>query len=363
MYLELKKKIRNYKATDEFKSELPDTIEISSKYLCNYDVSLKENTYPFLSSYVDMTKISDYEIDGFDSNPSNLIKSEDVFEKECYGPRGIISNIIKAEHVDSDWMTGVFLAQEIIPIISSGQFESTINTWHNGCQSGLLRGLHHFCQSSKYCGRKKISWNWKGVDLRPDHLPTLIGAMGNGNICIGSNLVSLENKIKEEWKEGADILFHDIYPLSETILLSGMISALTFLNNRGHSVLRLPEPHLWKTNTTNVILTMCMVFKTVNIWSPPWGRRNGQKKYYIIAYKKKKTIFKNNYRGLVKILNKCETSQFLKKNIHDDDEIKEWIEILQNKKNEIISDHTESVTTDEWISIIMNNLLELSQKI
>ena len=363
MYLELKKKIRKYKATDDFHFEPQNTQELPKKSLWDYDISFKENTQPFLASYVDITQKSNYELDGFVPSEFIELKKEDMFEKECYGPTGTIASIIKAEHVDSDWMTGVFLAQEIISSLTLGQFTATVNTWHNGCQSGLLRGFHHFCQSSKYCGHKKINWEWKGVDLKTEPLPIVIGAMGNGNICVGSNLISLGNKLKEDWKEGADILIHDIYPEKYNILISGILSSLTFLNNRGYFVLRLPEPNKWNTNTANIILTICMIFQNVNIWSPPWGRRNGQKKYYMVTHQKKKTVYKNNYRGLVRILKDCKKTQFLKKIVYEDEEVKEWLEILQNMKTEMIDDSNEPIVIEKWISVIMNNLLGLSQKI
>jgi hypothetical protein len=365
MYLELKKKIRKYKATDYFHSESQNTQEIPKKSLWDYDISFKENTQPFLASYVDTKQKSSYELEGFVPSESiKLLDREDMFEKECYGPTGTIASIIKAECVDSDWITGVFLAQEMISALTLGQFTATVNTWHNGCQSGLLRGFHHFCQSSKYCGHKKINWVWKGIDLKKEPLPTVIGAMGNGNICIGSNLISLGNNLKEDWKEGSDILIHDIYPEESNILISGILSSLMFLNNRGYFVLRLPEPNKWDTNTVNVILIISMIFQNVNIWSPPWGRRKGQKKYYVIAYKKKKTIYTNNYRGLVRILKECKKTQFMKKIVYEDDEVKEWLEILQNVKNEMLDEKSyEPIIIEKWLSVIMNNLLDLSKNI
>jgi hypothetical protein len=363
MYLELKKNIRKYKATEEFQFEPQNTQEIPSKSLWDYDVSFKENSHPFLSSYIDLTQKSNYELEEFIFVDFIKIKKQDDFEKECYGTSGTISSIINAEHVDADWMNGVFLAQELISSLTMGQFTATVNTWHNGCQSGLLYGFNHFFQSSKYCGHKKIKWEWKGVDLKEEPLPINIGAMGNGNICVGSNLISLGNNLKEEWKEGADILIHDIYPIRENILISGILSAFMMLNNHGYFVLRLPEPNKWNTNVANIILTVSMIFQHVNIWIPPWGRRNGEKKYYIIGFRKKKTIFKNNYRGFVRLLNNGEKIQFLKKTIYDDDEIKEWLEILQNMKNEMIEDSGKSIIVEEWISVIINNLLSLSRKL
>jgi hypothetical protein len=363
MYLELKKSIRNYKKTDDFHLEPQNMQELPKKKLWDYDISFKENTQPFLASYVDISQQSSYEIEGFVPSEFIELKNKDMFEKECYGPNGTISSILNAEHVDSDWMTGVFLAQELIPSLTSGQFTANINTWHNGCQSGLLRGFHHFFQSSKYCGHKKISWAWKGVDLNPKPLPTIIGAMGNGNICIGSNLISLGNRLKEKWKEGADILIHDIYPNEENILMSGVLSSLMFVNHHGYFVLRLPEPTKWNTNVASAILTISMIFQYVNIWSSPWGRRNGQKKYYVIAHKKKKTVYKNNHRELVQILKNYKKTQFLKECVYDDDEVKEWIEILQNIKNEMIDNADELIVIENWISVIMNNFLKLSKKI
>jgi hypothetical protein len=364
MYLELKRKIAKYKATDGFQFEPQNIQELPNKSLWDYDISFKKNTHPFLASYIDTTQKSIYELEGFvvPHEFNKLLSKEDSFEKECYGPNGTISSIIKAEYVDSDWMTGVFLAQEIISSLTLGQFNATINTWHNGCQSGLLRGFHHFCQSSKYCGHKKISWAWKGVDLKSGPLPTVIGTMGSGNICMGSNLISLGNKLKEEWKEGADILIHDIYPEKDSILVSGLLSSLTFLNNRGYFVLRLPEPNKWNTNTVNIILSISMVFQNINIWSPPWGRRGGQKKYYAIASKKKKTVYKNNWRGLLCILKSCKDYQFMKKIVYEDEEVKEWLEILQNIKNEMVQNSNEPIINEKWISVIMNNLLNLSKK-
>ena len=361
MYLELKKKIRQYKASDEFRAE---SQELVNKSLWDYNISFKKNTQPFLPSYFNIKLDSNkYELDNFSPIEFNNTLNEDIFEKECYGINGTISSVINAEHVDSDWMTGVFLAREITSSLTSGKFNSIINTWHNGCQNGILRGFNHFYQSSKYCGNKRIKWEWKGVDLKPNPLPILIGAMGNGDVCIGSNIISLGNKLKEEWKDGVDILIHDIYPVKEKILISGILSACIFLNDLGYLVLRLPEPHKWDTNTVNIILTICMIFKNVNIWIPKWGLRCGQKKIYLIACKKKKTIFKDNHRGFLQILNNKGHFHFLKSTVYDDEEIKEWLEILTNIKNEIINDSDEQCIRDDWISILMNNLLPLSKKI
>lgn len=364
MYLELKKKIREYKTNSDTFSVEPINVSYMKKNLWDYDISLKENTHPFLSSYLDLSRGSSYDLDGFEIQEKKE-KAIDTFEKECYGSRGIITNLIRAEHVDSDWFNGVFLAQEIISKLAFNKFSATINTWHSGCQTGLLRGFNHFCKSSKYSSHKKIEWNWKGIDIKDGPLKDniYIGATGNSDITISGNIMYLSNKIKEEWKEGADIVFHDIYPKNEKTLFSGVISSIMFLNNKGYMVLRLPEPELWDTNVVNCILMMCMLFQKVKLWIPPWGRRNKSKKYYIVAFLKKKTIYRNNYRSLLKILkSSSQNKRFIQKTVHDDEEIKDWTDILQNIKLEMI-EVDEITKTDHYISNLTDNMLILRKKI
>jgi len=365
MYLELRKKIREYKSnSDDFQIE-PNVMQLK-KNLWDYDVGLKNDTHPFLSSYVDITQRSSYKLEGFAKEELKK-REKDVFAKECYGNKGIISSIMQAECVDSDWLNGVFLAQEIISQLAFNKFTVEINTWHNGCQSGLLNGFNHFCKSSLYSSHKKLGWNWKGFDIMPNEkLPednVLIGAVGNGDITVGGNIIYLSNKIKEDWKDGADVVFHDIYPKNEQILLSGLMSSIMFLNNKGFVVIRLPEPELWNTNVINCMLIVCMIFNNVKLWSPKWGRREKSFKYYLVAFKKKKTIYRSNYRAFLKIMkNADEDKQFLKKLVHDDLEVKEWLEILQNIKNEMINSNEEIVSSD-WIDIIMSNVLTLTKKL
>lgn len=365
MYFELKKKIREYK-TNSVEFQIEPKMKSFGGDIWDYNVSLKENSHPFMSSYLDLSQRSTYELEGFEKE--NLKKKgKDEFAKECYGDSGIIANISQAEHVDSDWLNGVILAQEIITKLAFNKFTAEINTWHNGCQSGLLRGFHHFCKSSLYAGHKNLCWSWKGIDAKENKsLPAdniLIGAVGNGDITVGGNMSYFSNKIKEEWKEGADIVFHDIYPSKEKILLSGVLSSIMFLNNRGYIVIRLPEPELWNTNVVNCILMMCMIFNHVNLWIPPWGRRKDSSKYYLIASKKKKTIYRNNYRSFLKILKTASKEKRVLKNlVHEDSDIKEWLEVLQNIRGEMMY-LNEKTETHKWTELIMNNILTLTQKI
>ena len=59
----------------------------------------------------------------------------------------------------------------------------------------------------------------------------------------------------------------------------------------------------------------------------------GRKKYYVVAHRKKKTIYKNNYRKFLKIIKNPSDAQFLKKKVYGDEEVKDWLEIFQNMKN------------------------------
>lgn len=365
MYLELRKKIRQYKATDEFQIEPSG----ERKDMWDYDITLSKDTHPFLSTYLDLTKKLTYNIDGLDVREVEDKENVDEFAKEYYGQNGVITNLIDAEHVDDDWLTGVFLAQQLIPELTFNQFYSTVTTWHNGCHTGLLRGFHHFVNNSKYTSKKKVEWCWKGTDIQENDVfskkKVFIGAVGTGDVTVGSNLVYLGNKIKENWKDGADVLFHDIYPKTMEILFSGILSSMLMLNNKGYLVLRLPEPEKWNTNTTNIILILGLMFKTLKLWSPPWGRRANRFKYYLIASKKKKTIYRSKYRGFLKILkssfgDKC----FVKKSIHEDEKVKEWNIVTQNIRSEMINDiYSRETAVGTYIENLMANLLPLSKKI
>lgn len=365
MYLELKRKIREYKSnSDTFHIE-PQNLEELPKSLWDYDITLSEDSHPFLSSYIDLSR-SAYTKEGFELN-ENDEKTIDYFEKECYGSDGIVASILYADGVDSDWLNGVFLAQEIISQFTFGQFSASINTWHSGCKSNLLKGFHHFCTSSRYSAHKRIQWDWCGSDVRESSSSNiLVGAMGNGDMTIGSNLIYLSNKLKENWRDGADVVFHDIYPKSHMILISGILTSIMFLSNKGYFVCRLPEPGKWDTNTLNIFLTIGMIFKKVHIWCPIWGKSayNGKRKYYLIAIKKKKTIYKSNYRSFLKLL-KFDFStkkRFLKENVHDN--VVDWEEILQNIREEMLenSGEDQSKKVDNWTKIITSNLLPLKKK-
>ena len=108
MYLELKKKIREYKNTDSYEVEPNNVKKIK---LWDYDISLPADSHPFLHTFLssgeDYSLMSAQPADGKREDP-------DPFAKECYGDKGVLSSILAAEHVDSDWLNGLLLAQELI---------------------------------------------------------------------------------------------------------------------------------------------------------------------------------------------------------------------------------------------------------
>ena len=381
MYLELKKKIREYKNNSGSYQVEPQNVKKIK--LWDYDISLPADSHPFLPTYL---SVEHYDLESSDRNPiptpsdRNPIPTPsdrnptrvdpDPFDKECYGNKGVLASILSAEHVDSDWLNGVLLAQELISEAAFNQFSFSINTWHSGYQSGLVRGFNHFCSASKYAGHKKIQWDWLGIDVKDEkqrnektkHI--LTGAVGTNDIGIGSNLVNAASVVKEKWADGADIIFHDIYPDTPNIMLSGVVASIMFMSNRGYLVCRLPDSDKWGTITVNIMLMLAMIYKKVNIWCPMWGRakRTGRRKIYLIAREKKRTVYKSNYRIFINLLKDewgKDNKQFLKKAVHDDDKVKEWVGVCQNIREEIEGATDVENLVSEWTELLTNNLTML----
>ena len=113
------------------------------------------------------------------------------------------------------------------------------------------------------------------------------------------------------------------------------------------------------------MLILAMIFTNVNLWCPIWGRakRTGQRKIYLVARGKKKTIYKSNYRVFINLLKNNtwgKDRQFLKKTVHDDEKVQTWVSVCQNIKDEITAfDFTESdeaAAVTEWVELLTNNL-------
>lgn len=369
---ELRKKIREYKNSESFQAEPQKNGTLDN--LWDYDISLSEDSHPFHASYLakEIRRAAEA-AEAADLGPSDF---QDIFAKECYGSDGILSSILSAEHVDGDWLNGMIFAHEIIPKLSFNQFSATINSWHSGCDTGLLRGFNHFCKASRYSGHKKIDWTWLGMDIKSDfagkHGPpvrlsnSIIGAVGNSDVLIGSNLVNISNIVKERCPEGMDIIFHDIYPHTPHVMISGVIMSIMVLSSRGYFICRLPDPNVWTEPVIDVMLMISMIFKKINLWRPSWGRsHSGGRKTYLVARGMKKTPHKLNYRNFLHLLKSdligC---QFIKQSIYDE-KVRGWHNICQNIKLELTESGADEAsspaTVAEWVELLTSSLTALPE--
>ena len=325
--------------------------EIKKIDIWDYTITLSEDSHPFRPEYL---MVSECEAD--ENYPAKL-PGPDQFE-ECYG-NGVLSSILAAECVDSDWINGVMLAQ-IVADVGFNKFAIGINTWHSGCATGLVRGFNHFCVASQYSGRKDIRWSWMGADLKSDRDTPL--STIKLDLTMGRNLIHVANVMKTEYGQ-VDIIFHDIYPKTPQILISGVVLAMLMLSDRGYLVCRLPDIDKWDQNTLDSMLMISMMFKEIKLWCPPWGRsRTKHKKIYMIAHTKKASIYKSNPKVVMSLLTLDYAKyQFMKASVYSDPKVKGWLNTCQNIRAEIAEDSEPEMTSAALVELLMSNLMNLPQ--
>lgn len=363
MYLELKKKLREYKASESYKLEAEKVTRVNP--IWDYDISLPRDAYP-LSAYLAKKLEARRDQDNTEYLAEDV---PDPFSAECYGDRGILASILSADNVDGDWLNGVILAREIVSDLAFNKFSVSISTWHSGCDTGLIHGFNHFCSASQYSGRKKIQWDWTGVDIKADsknayHSARLsnaiIGAVGTSDITLGSNIVNSAHVVRDKWPEGVDIVFHDIYPKNPQTLLSGVLLSMMILTPPGRLVCRLPDLDNWSSAITEIMIMIAMLFKNVKLWHPMWGRSCGsqRRKTYIIAWDKKKTVHKPAHKNLLLLLRKdLDQHHVLKRSLYSDDLIKDWINVCQNIKRELIECPPQLESpVESWVELMNTTL-------
>jgi hypothetical protein len=332
------------------------------KSLWDYDITLSEDSHPFRPEY--LGEDASAAGVGLDASAADPSAAPDPLSKECYGEKGVLASILAAEHVDSDWITGVMLAQEIVPALGFNKFSVSINTWHSGCDTGLLRGFNHFCVASRYSGHKNVKWDWCGMDIKSDRehkLAKAIIAVGPSDLTIGSNLVNSINFMK-----GRDVhvVFHDICPKTHHILISGLIISMM---TRKYAVIRLPDAKNWDQTTLDVMIVLAMLFKKLHLWSPQWGLTSsgqgaGARKIYIIACDKKQSIYKASYRNFLALLKPHRINGILKKSVYADEKTKNWLTICQNIRMELMGDTGDAkgpLNAGELVELLTTNLVAI----
>lgn len=341
----IKKKIREYKST---------LLETTTKDIVwNYDISL--DSVLFQNKYINTKNlIQELHPELIHLQTSSQDLSSDVTqsqEKQDYFT--IISHLIKDETIDSDWFTGIFLAHEILSLLTFNVLSFNFKSWHSGYDTNLINGFKYFILRSKFCRLKKIAWEWKGMDIKSKNNPESIHGFINNNITSLNNLHNITNIIKENYLNGVDCIIHDISP-NPTITYSGILSSILFLKKNGAFVLRIPNPDSWDIKYQHMSLLCSMIFEKVYIWKPLWDN-----KYYLICHKKKATIYSNKINPLLNLLDNIQTYAIFNESVFIP-EVVEWLFILNNIKTELIENNVETSNKadqiQDWLGFLVDEL-------
>jgi hypothetical protein len=251
-----------------------------------------------------------------------------------------LTTVIKDRLINDDYLTGYFIAKELLPIKSR-----KIKVFMAGLTKDSM--LHGIIDS---LGNKKIKVEYNGCDkyISSIHKQKYYnGVSKKCNIHDINSAVSINIELGEKISvKSLDLYIADIKATNTYDVLCSYIIQHTFMSKNGTIILRLPN--VWKDCSTSMItllLYFISQYKSVRIFKTPWGQYS---RNYVLLYGLKETISQTKKNNLISYAKELKDSPNipLYRDVVFDTEYEDEYEKSNNAANNYVASNDENKDSD-----------------